>query len=841
MTMRSGVSALLIIAALGLVSGCESSKDKATRHFNAALELLQKGDQDRAIVEFRNVFKLDPENHDARMAFAKLLEKRGSQPEALAQYRKVADASPNDAEALQGAARMAANIGDWQSAGTYAKSALALQATNPDMLAVQAAVDYATAVRTADPAKRQLAADAARALLVKQPGNILLNRVVIDSFTSVSNFKDALSAADAAIVAFPKEQSFYLLRVAIYSALQDDKGVEAALLQSIAAFPEDAATQQMLVRWYVAHKQLDQAEAFMRGRAKSGDSAIQLSLVDFLRQYRSVDSALAEIDKMLAAMPATTAPDDTAVTPDTKAADAKAADAGPPPVKITPDLVRALRASIVFDQGKQAEAVKSMQDILATAKVSDESRRIKITLARMQFTMGDPVHARALVEEVLAEDAGQVDALKIKAAWLIDDDKTDDAVALLRAALDANPRDPVTMTMMAQAYQRAGNPELTADMLSQAVVASGKAPAETMRYAEFLMSTQKYLAAETLLTDALRLDPTNVALLSDMGKLYVKMKDWPRATGVADRLDELATPDAVQASHILRPGILAGQQRIGDAIEYLKGLTSGADANLNAQATLIQAYLANGEPDKATALAQSLLEKSPDNPNVRFIMATVQGAVGDGAVAEATFTDLLKQDPKRLIVWTALIGQLAKSGKTKEATAAVEDGLKALPDSGDLLLIRANFLEQSGDNEGAIAVYDKLYTGNTSNMIIANNLASMLANYRTDADSLDKAYRISRRLAGTQEPVMADTYGWITYLHGSPSDSVPYLETAAAGLPKDPMVQFHLAEAYRALKRDDDAKAQYFKVLALVPPGDNRPFVETSRKGSEGKIVGDGK
>jgi hypothetical protein len=43
-------------------------------------------------------------------------------------------------------------------------------------------------------------------------------------------------------------------------------------------------------------------------------------------------------------------------------------------------------------------------------------------------------------------------------------------------------------------------------------------------------------------------------------------------------------------------------------------------------------------------------------------------------------------------------------------------------------------------------------------------------------------------------------------------------------------VQFHLAEVYRAMKRPDDAKAQYVKVLAMVPADDPRAFVKTTRE-----------
>ena len=145
-------------------------------------------------------------------------------------------------------------------------------------------------------------------------------------------------------------------------------------------------------------------------------------------------------------------------------------------------------------------------------------------------------------------------------------------------------------------------------------------------------------------------------------------------------------------------------------------------------------------------------------------------------------------------------------------------------------MIKAGFLEQRQDPEGAIAIYQTLYARDTSNQVLANNLASMLSSYRSDPESLEQAYVIARRLRGTTVPAFADTYGWIAQARGNPAEALPYLEIAAAGLPQDPLVQFHLAEVYKALNRPDDARAQYAKVVALVPAEDARDFVQTARK-----------
>lgn len=826
MKLRNGMAALMVSVALFGLSACENSKDKAARHLASALELAEKGDGERAVVEFRNVFKLDPENIEARRAFAGFLEGRGDLAGAYGQFQNLVDRTPDDQEALRGAARTAAKLSNWQAAGRNADALLALQPGDGEMTAIKLGVDYAASFGKGDTEGRAKAAAAARQLLASRPDDLLLHRISIDDHTQARDFPAALAAIEAAQKVFPEDLGLYQMRVTILAAQDDKAGVEAELKKMSDLFPEEPAVGEALLRWYIGNGKVDEAEAWLRARSQGTTQTARearVALVAFLQQYRSPEAALAEIDAALKEMPADPAPEFGA----SEAAPAKKGAAPVTPVTVAG--IRTLRASILFDKGEREAAIAEMKEVLKDAPDTDEMRKIKVTLARMQLAMGDAVQARALVEEVLAQDAGNVEALKLKAAWAVDDDKVDEAIGLLRTALDAAPRDAQAMGLMATAYGRAGNRDLQADMLAQAVAASGKAPAETLRYASFLAADQKYLAAETILVDALRLDPTNLDLLASLGELYIAMKDWPRAAGVADRLNELGRPEARAIADRLTPAILANRDNVGSAVEYLRGLADELD-DIRAKATLLSAYLANGQQEDAKALAADMLAKAPDDPSARFAAAAVKGATGEGPAAIAEYRALLKEQPTQAAIWIALIRQTAHDEGQAKAEPVVDEAMKALPNNGDLMLMKANLLEARQDIDGAIAVYEKLYALDSSNMIVANNLASLISSYRSDKESLDKAWAVARRLNGTQEPALADTYGWLAHLRGQSSEALPYLQLAAQALAQDPLVQFHLAEVLKALNKADEAKAAYARVLELVPAEDSRAFVAAARQ-----------
>lgn len=813
---------LVMLAATLTLAGCKTAQQRAQEHFAAAKEFVAKGDLPHAVVEFRNVFQLDGKNRDARMAYAQMLKGHGDLPAAYGQYNQITEWYPSDLEAVRDAARTAAEISNWAEAKRQVTVGLALAPTDPDLLAVKAAVDYSAGVSSQDSKAWQAAAKTAADMVPQRPDDMLLRRVVFDSLMRTQEFDAAEREADDAIARMPKEKSLYELKLSALAARKDDPGIEAELKKMVGLFPDDPAMGATLLRWYVAKGQLDAAEAFLRQMVAShtGAAAAQpeLDLVGFLARYRGPDVALAELDKIIAAPPQT------------------AADAS-----ITVRTFRALRASILFDKGQHQQAMDEMKATLDGAPDGDETRRIKVALAKMEAAGGDMVGARALVEQVLSEDKGQPEAVKLKASWLIQGDNPDDAITLLRSALDAHPNDVEAITLMAQAYERLGNHQLLGDMLSQAVQASNAAPEQSIRYAAFLVQDKKYTTAESVLLDSLRLDPTNVGLLAPLGQLYVLMQDWPRAGQVADRLDQIGTPAAQRAADGLRPAILAGQKKTDEAVGFLQGLAAqGGTGARAADVAILRTYMANGELDKAQAFVQEMLAKTPDDPQVRFLSATVDLASGKAAAAEATYRALVKEDPKRVAVWIALIGELGGSGQDKAARAALDEGLAALPDSPDLLQIRAGYLEHDGDPDGAIKIYDQLYQKNSENTVLANNLASLLTTYHgTDPQSLDRAYAIARRLQGTTVPAFEDTYGWISYLRGDVQGALPYLVDAATKMPKEALAQYHLAEVYRALNRPEDAKTYYARVVDLAGPDDTRPFVEAARSMLKGTPVPD--
>lgn len=801
MNIRRSFSAFLLISTL-VLAGCESSEQRAETYFQSGMQYLQAGDVDRALVEFRNVFKFNGKHRAARLAYADAERKRGNLKEAYSQYLRLIEQYPDDKVGLKALSEMAVDNAQWDDASRFISAALA---QTPDDLSFQALKifrDYGEAVERNDSTGILAAVKAAQDMKDRNPRDLVVRKVIIDDLIRAQSLQKALTELNGAIEIAPTERILYAQRLSVYAALNDAPAVEAGLIEMTTKFPDAPEMQEALTRWYLSRKELDKAEAHLRSLVdpKSDDPAAEIALIRFLGQYRGADAALAELDKVIAAG------------------------------KSAP-IFRSSRAGFLFDKGDQKGAVAEMEALVKSQPAGDETRTIKVGLARMKTAMGDNVAARALVEEVLAEDSGQVEAVKLKATWLILGDQASDAIALLRDAIDNNPRDADLMTLLAQAYERQGEHDLMRDMLSQAVEASGRAPAESLRYAQLLASENKPLPAEGVLLDALRLNPGDPSLLVPLGQLYVSMKDWPRAETVVQDIELLKDDSLSGDIASLRAAILEGQQNNGAALSYLEQMAAGQGAKLDAKIALVRNHLANGRNAEALAYVRKMLADDPSNLDVQFIGASVQASVGDMKGAEAGFRAILARDPARPAVWLSLYRLvMADPARQAEGNKVLDDALAAAPQAGELLWAKAGQLEAGGDVTGAIKIYEALYQDNSANPIIANNLASLLSNYRTDADSLKRAAVIARRLKGSDYAPYQDTYGWIASLNGDLGEAMGELEKAAAGLPSDPSVQYHLAMTYLAAGRQSEAAKSFARLLALVPAGDSRDFVISAKK-----------
>ncbi|WP_316247472.1 Beta-barrel assembly-enhancing protease (plasmid) [Roseobacter fucihabitans] len=792
---------IMLVIALTL-SACKSSEERAEEFYQSGLELIEAGDYDRGIVELRNVFEFDGSHREARFLLAStMLEEQDNRRGAYGQFLRLAEQYPDDLQTRILLSELAFDGTNWEEFERHGTKAVELDADAPRVRAIAIALAYREAFLADDEPGRREQARAAQELLNTLPDSVMMRKLVLDTMLLNGELDQAMEALAWLIEREPDNILYWRQRLNILLQNNDMEGLEAQLLEMVERFPDDVENKQMLLQFYISRDQQEDAEAFLRQlavAAAEGDNTPRADLINYLLQVKGAEAALAELDAAIAE------------------------EEDPVPFQV-------IRAGIIFAQGEQNEAIADLEEILETAEPSEQTNNIKIALARMMLSTGNEVGARAHVEEVLVADAGHPMALKMQASWQIRSDDADGAINSLRAALDRTPDDAQAMGLMAEAYARSGRPELSQDFLALAVEASGNAPEESLRYAEQLIGQERYLPAEDILIPALRLQPQNVALLSTLGQLYLRMEDMGRTEQVFKTLANIDTPAAQQASRQLEAQWISANNGVDEAIAYLEGIASSADATLSNQVELVRVRLATGDSTGALALARELLSENPDNLALQAITASVEAANGNLEAAITTYRDILEAEPLAANVWLELARVTQRQDGDDAANAIINEALVAAPEDANLLWASASYRERAGDIDGAIEIYEALYARNSNSVVIANNLASMLSTYRTDETSLERAWAVARRFRDTDIPAMQDTFGWILQRRGESGEALPYLESAAQGLPNDPVVQYHLGKAYAALERPEEAMAQFRKAVQIAGPDDQRAQIIEAR------------
>jgi tetratricopeptide (TPR) repeat protein len=784
---------------IGTLAACKSADERAEEKYQSGLALLEAGDADRAIIEFRNVFKLNGAHKEARRTLAEIQLERGQIRKAYGQYLRLAEQYPDDLDTRLILSELAFSGNNWEELERHGNEAVALAPQDPRAQIVGLAIDYRNAVAADDFVTSAALAKDAETSLGQTPDSEILRSILVDSAVRRSDFAEAITQIDALIALDPDRKQFHSQRLGIISQTNDTDAVEAQLRDMVARF-DDTADKANLLRFYLALGRTDDAEGFLRENSDPSDAdpTAFTDLIRFVAEIRGRDAALVEIERAIAANP-------------------------------NPAPFRALRAGLTYLDGNEAAGIAELEDILSTAEDSAETRSIKLQLARMLQNQDNAVGARRLVEEVLEADGNNGDALKMQAIWQIAEDDTDGAILSLRTAIDANADDAEAMTLLAQAYTRAGSHDLSRDFLALAVDASQNAPAESVRYARVLMADERFRPAEDVLIPALRLAPDNIEILATLGQLYLDMEDRPRTDQVINTLRRLDTEQSLRIANNLATEQLQRMDGTAEALAYLENIAGTNSADLNTQLMLLRGRLATGDREGAEALINKLMSENPRNEQIAFAAGAVKAATGDNKGAADIFRELLDNNEERPRIWLELSRVLLREGDTEGADRAIQDGLAATDNDPNLLWARASVLERDGDYEGAIQIYESLYDVASSSAVVANNLASLLSTHRGDQASIDRAFAVARRLNNTDVPAFQDTYGWLLHLRGSSEEALPYLESAAIGLPDDPIVQYHLAQVYVALERKEDAITQLQRTITVAGPIDTRPQIQSAR------------
>ena len=768
---------VLVLLGAAVLFGCDSPEQRAQSHYERGLELVDQGEPAKARLEFRNALKLKEGFVLALYSLGRLEQSQNRHEQAARIYFRIAEQAPEHVEARVNLARILLLAGQLDEALKFADQAYALESANTDILVLKAAIalklgNDGDAVRFAD------------AVLVVEPDNFDALIVRAAERLAASDPKGALAFLDKGVEKHERNVGLQLFRIKSLAALKDDAGIEKVFSQLINYYPDNAEFRYGFARWYLRAGRKDEAENVMRKFAADAPDNVKvgLQLVSFLAREKGVQSALKELEARIAEGGGVFA-------------------------------YQIAFAQMTFGQGEYAKAVTLLNELIKETDNEADVAKAQVLLATMMVSRRELDKAEELIASVLKADATNVDALSVRASIRVGRKQYTEAIEDLSLALNEAPESSRVLQLLAQVYELSGSVELAQDHFAKVAKLERFKPAHAMNFVRFLLRYGKSNQAERVLAEIRRVAPGNKEVLALLARLRLARQDWLGAHEIADVLHKLE--DRSSTADLILAESLSGQEKHAESIKLLQSSISDPNNPNSPVASLVKVYVRAGKADEAEQFLKTILSSNPDNLPAQVLLASLHELNGRNEDAEAAFKTAVARHPDNVVGYRALAEFHVRGGRLKAAQVAVKSGLDRQKNNTTLRLLSALILEQLGDYEKAIAEYDALFQIEPRSTIVANNLASLLAEHRSDEDSIKKAYSIAVRFRDSNVPQFVDTLGWIHYRRGEYDQAVTLLKTAAEKLPNAGLVQYHLGIAYKELGRNELAIESLQKALEL--------------------------
>jgi cellulose synthase operon protein C len=793
--MNRKIYALLVLAGALTLAGCSSPEQKVESFNKRGHALLEKGDLVKARLEFQNALQINPSTVPALNGLALVAERSQDWQAAYVMWLKVAELDPNHVDAQVHLGKLQLASGQLDLALATSDKTLKLKPDSADVLGLRAAV----MLKLNDaPAGVKLANQA----LAIDPRHVDSLVVLASERLQAGDADGAVAYMDKALAGNERNVSLQILKVQALEKLNRADQAEVVLQKLVSLFPENPDYRYLLASFYMKQKQVDKAEAEYRAVVNSQPKAVQpvLTLVRFLDGSKGHDAAAVELEKFAAANPG------------------------------AHDLKLSL-AEIRLRQKNDPAAIALWKEVIADAGDKPAGIRARGALASYYLARNDKPTAKPLIEEMLKQDARDEQALLLRAGMAVNEQRLDDAVNDLRTILRDTPESPRAQLLLGRTHEMQGLRDLASQHYSNAAQMGRFAPAFAMPYAEYLMKTGRARAVEGVLRETLKTSPGNLPALRLLAQSYLQTGNIAGAQAVADEVAK--TSAGAAAANQIHGAVQAAKRDYTGSIESFKRAYELAPTDTNAMVNLVRSYVLANKAKEALNFLRAVLDASPRNETARILQGQLFAFTGNAAGAREALQTAIEQNPGNAVAYQSLVNVQLAARNLDEAAKVVDRGLKAIPTDFGLKMSRASILELQGKPDEAIAVYEALLVERPNAVVVANNLASMLADNRKDPASIKRAYELAQRFRSSDIPQVKDTVGWTAHLAGKTREASEFLKSASTQAPDLAVAHYHYGMNQLALSNTKDAKVALQRSVELSKTSPF-PQVEDARRALQG-------
>ena len=786
---------LAVLTVLGFVVACTSAEQRAAKYLEKAHASFEAGDLIKSELDAKNTLQIEPQNAKARFLLARIAEtKLLSEPDSwrnmMANLQRVIELEPDHAEARVKLIQLYLRfLGTPEKAQllerirTELDAAVSYAPNDDSVRALTPVVEYHEAVYADDNSGRDTALANAQSLFDQDPGNLLITSFLA-GVHAIQDPDKALDYLDTSLQANP-QSALRILKIGLLQSQNRISDAEQEYKTLLDEYPDNSQLRLGLAKFYVDSDRPAKAEELMREivAADPDDVEARMRLVRFVGQHKGMMEAEFLVQEYVTENPEEWK-------------------------------YRFLLSEIYASQDRMGDAETVFLDIIEQAGTTQAGLDARNRMAQMRMLQNRKGEAQEYLDEVLAIDAANSDALMMQAGLLIERGDIESAISGLRTVLRNDPTSKRGLLVMARAHSMAGNSNLAKENYQKLLQAHPDNADGRRELGRLLMRDRQWEEARGVLLAGVDFFPDDLQMTRMLVDTLVRVSDWEAAGVQADRLMQKEQTRGL--GHYLQGRIQQGTGAIAESIDSFKKSIELEPNAIEPLTNLVRSYVVTEQLDVGRQYLEDFQAAQPQNVHSQTLIAEVHARLGDMDRAIMENDKALKINERWVPAYRNLIGLHLMQGDVAAAEQAADGALEVMPDDSDLRMLRATVYERQNRFDEAIDIYKKELERNPGLDVAVNNYAALVADHRQEQSG--PALELARRFRNSENPIFLDTLGWLLYRTGDLEAAVEVLEEAVAGAQQVPQLRYHLGMVYFELDRLDVAKRELQAAVAATQP-----------------------
>jgi tetratricopeptide (TPR) repeat protein len=316
--------------------------------------------------------------------------------------------------------------------------------------------------------------------------------------------------------------------------------------------------------------------------------------------------------------------------------------------------------------------------------------------ARRLLDQNRAEEARALLEDYLKTDPQSLVALKLMGRALRGLSRNEEALSTYLQASELAPRDLETLFWIGTLERWLGRWRESLKAFSQALELAPDDVGSLVGGARALMHLGTYDQAERDLRNALRMSPKNAEAASLLAEVLAHQNRLDAARAELEKVFEPAELDKEMAD------LYREKELYGEAIDRYRAALSLKPDEISYRRSLAEALREDRDFEGALEEYRRLAAENPDDADAHFWVGTLLRWRGADEEAERAYLEALRARPSHAGAMTGLVRVLKKEGRHREALEWAQKAVQVTPNSAEAHTLLGSQLAHEGRGEEAV-------------------------------------------------------------------------------------------------------------------------------------------